>query len=114
MKEKESKELGKAKWTLQMGNNFWIKGFEEGAKLRKKNEGEITLQNHQLIQLAFQVREMASLFTRYELELIRCKFPQTSDFLYRLEKRQVSYEEGKKIVEGYNTKLKMAEKLEGN
>ena len=105
------KELGKKTWTMQLGNNFWIKGFEEGAKIRKKDEGEISLQNYELIQLAFQFRKMAQLFTIEDINLIGCKFPQTQDFLVRLKQREISYEEGKQIIDGYNLKLKMMEAL---
>lgn len=108
---KEKQTLGKPKWTLGISSRFWIKAFEEGAKIRKKEQGEITLDNFELIQLAKQFKEMAQLFTLNDLEIIGCKFPQTQEFLERIYRRDIGIQEEMNIREGYKTKVNMMERL---
>lgn len=104
--------LGKKLYTIGIDNKLFIKRFENGAKIRKKLQGELVLNNHDLSEIAFRFKDLAGLYTSYDFDTITYKYPKTKNFIEDLKKNKVTYEEAEKIREGYKTKVKIVEALE--
>jgi len=110
--------LGKPTGTIQMSNNFWIKKFENGVKLRKKGEGEISLDDYQVMELLFSLRKFGKgkaiplFLSSIDLIPIYQKFPKTKEFVERLLTDEVTDEEKIKIHDNYMGKLALMDKLE--
>ena len=47
----KEKVLGKKLYSWGFGNNFWVKVFENGVKLRKRNQVEISLNDFEMFEL---------------------------------------------------------------
>ena len=48
---KNETELGKKLSCWGFSNNFWVKVFENGVKLRKRNQAEITIDDYEINRL---------------------------------------------------------------
>ncbi len=110
--------LGKRKGTLGIGNRVWIKKFENGVKIRTKNEGEITLDVSNVFEMLLYLRKFCKidafpiLLTTLDLVYVWQKYPKTKEFIERLLMDEVTYEEKMKIHKTYMTKTKILEELE--
>ena len=105
-------KLGKKIGTMSLGNSLWIKSFEKGAKIKKKNQGELTLDNFELSEISCRFRKIAKLYHQYDLDTIAYKFPKAQGFIERIKADKVSFNEMEKIREGHRAKLKIVEALE--
>lgn len=108
---KGDKCLGNKEKIVGLNNNVWLKMFEKGVKIRKKFQGEITLDLNELALLSFEFKELAGLYSIDEIDLIGFAFPDCLEFVQRVKKREISYEEADKIKEGYYLKVKMMRNL---
>lgn len=110
--------LGKKEGTLALDNYFWIKRFENGIKLRKKKEGEITLNIFQIFEMLMYLRKYPKKFgnpiflTSLDLTYVWQKYPETKDFIEKLLLDEITDKEKLKIHETYMTKYKIMESLE--
>jgi hypothetical protein len=112
------KYLGKKEGTIGLNNCLWIKKFENGVKIRKKKEGEITLNVTEVFETLqflrkFCKRDAFPIFlTALDLTYVWQKYPKTKEFVEKLLTDEVTYEEKMKIHETYMTKHKILESLE--
>lgn len=110
--------LGKKTGTLGVGNRVWIKKFDNGVKIREKGEGEITLSIWEVYGMLCYLRKFCkkhggSLFlSPIDLICIWQKFPETTEFIQRLIRDEVSCKEQEKIAKMYELKNKILENLE--
>lgn len=115
--KKPKLNLGKKEETLQMGNHFWIKKFENGIKLRKKGQGEVTLEVYDVFEMLLFLRKYCKrnacpiLLTNLDLIYIYQKYPETKEFVERLLLDEVTYKEKMKIHKFYMTKNKIIDNL---
>ena len=109
--------LGKKEGTLGMGNEFWIKKFKNGVKIRKKGQGEVTLEVYNVFEMLLFLRKYClrngfpALLTAVDLAYIWQKYPETKEFIERLLTDEITYEEKMKIHEFYMTKNKIVDSL---
>lgn len=109
--------LGKKEGTLGIGNHFWIKKFKNGVKLRKKGQGEITLEVYDVFEMLLFLRKYckrygcSTLLTSPDLIYIWEKYPETKEFIERLLLDEVTYKEKEKIDKFYTTKNKIVDSL---
>ena len=110
--------LGKKKGTLGVSNRFWIKNFDNGIKLRKKGEGEITLNVWEVYEMLIYLRKFCKnhggsfLLHFVDLICIWQKYPETEKFIQRLINDEISDKEMEKIRKMYELKNKILENLE--
>lgn len=115
--KKPKLNLGKKEGTFGIGNLFWIKKFQNGIKLRKKGQGEITLEVYDVFEMLLFLRKYCKragcsiLLTNLDLIYVWQKYPETKEFVERLLLDEVAYEEKMKIHKFYMTKNKIIDNL---
>ena len=116
--KKPKLNLGKKEGTFSMDNKVWIKKFENGVKIRKKEQGEITLEISEVWQILMYLRKFCHrsafpiLLTAIDLTYVWQKYPETKEFVEKLLLDEVTYEEKIKIHNTYMTKQRIVESLE--
>lgn len=110
---KEKLFLGKWKGTHQISNNFWVKKFAEGIKIRKKGQGEITLFHYETGFLAGTIKDYHEprLYNQSYLEVIYMKFPKTREFIESIIDRKLSWDEVTKIKREYERNQKVKQDI---
>jgi len=115
---KKNNNLGKRIWTTQTGNSFWIKKFENGIKLRKRGEGEITLDLWEVFHTLTFLRKFGKEHKRpilldvLDMTYVWQKFPETKEFVEKLLMDEVTDKEKIKIHKEYMNKVNILEELE--
>lgn len=118
--------LGKKEGTIGFGNDFWIKKFGNGVKLRKRGEAEITLDVAEVWEMLMYLRKYPKrhafpIFKRHafpiflsamDLTYVWQKYPETKEFVERLLTDEVSDKEKLKIHKEYMTKVNILKELE--
>ncbi len=110
--------IGKPIGTAGFGNRLWVKKFENGVKIRKKGEGQITLQVQEVWETLMYLRKYSKrnafpiLLTSVDLTYVWQKYPETKEFIEKLLMDEVMDEEKLKIHEDYMNKVKILEGLE--
>lgn len=110
--------LGKKEGTFCSGNTIWIKKFENGVKIRKKEQGEITLGVSETWEILRYLRDFCKrhsfpiFLTSLDLTYLWQKYPETKEFVEKLLLDEVTYEEKMKIHNTYMNKQKILENLE--
>jgi hypothetical protein len=104
--------LGDKLHTIGFGNWLWIFRFKNGAKIRKKYEDTIILENRDLALIANEFKDLAGLHSNYDLDTVAYKFPNTQEFIEQIKKGKISFGEMEKIRERHKAKLKIVEALE--
>ena len=114
---KKSNFLGKKTGTRGLNNWLWIKKFENGVKIRKKEEGEITLNVSEIFELLLYLRKYPKTYdspiflTSLDLIYAWQKYPETQEFIERLLMDEVSDEEKLKIHNNYMKKIHLLDNL---
>ena len=110
--------LGKKEGTMGLNSNFWIKKFENGIKLRKRGEAEITLEINEVWEMLRYLRKYCKrrnifkiFLTDIDLNYIWQKYPETREFIERLLLDEVGEKEKLKIHKQYVTKLNILKSL---
>jgi len=109
--------LGKKTGTFGGGNRFWIKRYENGVKIRKKGQGELTLDIVEVFDILLTLQKYPKKFgnpiflTSLDLMYVWQKYPETKEFVERLLMDEVSDKEKLKIQKDYMTKLEILENL---
>ena len=115
---KKYKKIGKCEGKFCSQNDFWIKKFERGVKLRKKGQGEITLSVDNVFEMNLYLRKYCKrdafpiLLTAIDLIYVWQKYPKTQEFIERLLLDEVSDLEKLKIQKEYMTKVNILKELE--
>ncbi len=115
---KNKLNLGKREGTLGLGNNVWIKKFENGVKIRTKGQGEITLEVSEVFEMMLYLRKFCLknafpvFLTSLDLTYVWQKYPETKEFVEKLLLDEVTYEEEMKIHETYMNKQRIIESLD--
>ncbi len=119
MKFKKIK-LGKKEETIGIGNSLFIKSFENGVKIRKRGQTEITLDVREVSEILFFLRKIGKKLNLpiylniVDLTYVWQKYPETQKFVERLLLDEVDYEEKMKIHKTYMTKHNIVEELEND
>jgi len=110
--------LGKKEGTIGLNNWLWIKKFENGVKIRKKKEAEITLNVTEVWEMLIYLRKYPKrhafpiFLNSIDLTYVWQKFPDTKKFIERLLLDEVSDKEKLKIHKEYMTKVNILKSLE--
>lgn len=110
--------LGKWEGTHGMNNDFWIKKFENGVKIRKKGQGELTLSVSDVFDILITLRKFgkrqAFPIFLHSIDLIPIwqKYPETKEFCERIILDKVGDKEKIKIHKGYMAKVNIIKNLE--
>ena len=103
--------LGKWKGTTGHNNVVWIKKFENGVKIRKKGQGEISLNPIEVFELLYDLRKYPKKYgspiflTSLDLMYIYMKYTKTKEFVERLLTDEVTYEEKEKLMDEEKKRL---------
>jgi len=112
--KKPKLNLGKKRETLGIGNKVWIKKFENGVKIRKKEQGEITLTPDDVLEILIYLRKFCKpiiLLSFVDLTYVWQKYPETKKLIERFLMDEVTYEEKTKIHNTYMNKQRIIESL---
>ena len=111
--------IGKKEGSMGMLNSgIWIKTFENGVKIRKKGQGELTFEANDIFEIMIHLRKFGKKFnlpiflTTLEMIYVWQQYPETKEFIERLLMDEVSDEEKLKIHEDYMRKVNILESLE--
>ena len=109
--------LGKKKGTLGISHRIWIKKFDNGIKIRTKDEGEITLDVYEVYEMLMYLRKFCKshggslFFGSVDLMCVWQKYPEIEKFIGRLINDEVGYKEKEEIRKVYEIKNKIINKL---
>ena len=115
---KQKLNLGKKEGTFGINNSFWIKKFKNGVKLRKRGEGEITLEVYEVFEMLSYLRKFCKrdgcsiLLNIIDLTYVWQQYPETQEFIERLLMDKVSDKEKEDIYKAYKTKVNILKELE--
>ena len=118
MIKKPKFNLGKKTETIQMSNDFWVKKFDNGVKIRKKGQGELTLEVMDVFEMLLFLRKFGKrqafpiFLTAVDMTYVWQKYPETKEFTEKLLMDEVTDDEKLKIHEDYMNKVKILEGLE--
>lgn len=99
-------------------NDFWIKTFENGVKIRKRGQGELTFEANDIWEIMIHLRKFGKKFnfpiflTTTDMTYVWEQYPETKEFIERLLMDKVSDKEKLKIHEDYKRKTDILEALE--
>ncbi len=120
MKNEKSKlNLGKKQGTMGHNNSLWIKKFENGVKIRKRGEAEITLSMYEVYEMVMDLRKFCAkvggytFFASFDLIPVWQKYPETEEFITRLINGKVGDKEIEHISKMYELKNEIIDKLGG-
>ena len=87
MKKEPKLNLGKWEGTSGHNSDLWVKKFENGVKIRKKGQGEITLDILEIFDVLFNLRKYPKKFgnpiflNSLDIMYVWLKYPKTKEFI---------------------------------
>jgi len=111
----ESSIFGKKISTIGLcSSGLYIKKFEKGARIKRRNGGKIWLNKGEISDLIMFLRDIETTWNfipEHEIIRIGYKYPKTMKFVQRVCEGKVTDDEAKKILAGYQTKVDIIEAL---
>jgi len=118
MVRKLKNNLGKPIGTAGFDNRLWIKKFEGGVKIRKKEEAEITLHAQEVFKLLNYLRKYPKIcgcpifLNALDLTYVWQKYPETKELIEKLLMDKLTFVEKEKIHQDYMNKINILKGLE--
>lgn len=109
--------IGEWEGTTGMNNSLWIKTFENGVKIRKRGQGELTFEVSEIWDILMRLRKFPKrqafpiLLTHYDSIFIWKKYPETKEFIEKMFKDEVTEKEKNKIQKDYANKVNILNEL---
>lgn len=110
--------IGKREETIGLNNSLWIKKFQNGVKLRRRGQGELTFSVDEIWQVLMYLRNFGKrmafpiLLSASDMIPLWQKYPETQEFIQKMLDDEVHDEEREKIREDYERKNKIIKALE--
>lgn len=115
--KKPKHNIGKGEWTIGINSKLWIKAFENGVKIRKKGQGELTFEVSEIWDILMRLRKFPKkhafpiLLHSVDLIPIWQKYPETKEFIGKISLDEISDKEKIRIHKDYMNKIKILNEL---